>query len=459
MRRYTTALTAIIIIFITISSCKPDPEVVERDMLNEWIWDNMTEAYLWADDIDQNLYPTEEAPEDFFYSLLLPDDKFSWIVDDYKEQEDKFNNIEYSNGISPYFIRVSGTDNVVIVVEYVAKGSPADQAGIKRGDIITDINGSEITIENYIELFYTEVSTLAFADYINGSLYSNDIEITLTSKVIDQNPVNHYEIISYEDKNIGYIVYTHFTAGEGDKWLDSLDYIFAEFQSSGIDELIVDLRYNPGGSIFMATHIASVLSPAAMPSSNNVFVHFQWNDYLQDYFTRTYGSYSENLVILFEDAPSYNLDLSNIYFLTSSHSASASELLMIGLEPYMDVVKIGESTYGKCYGSITIEDTEEPRRHEWAMQPIVVKYTNADGYTDFLNGIPPDHEVQDYLFLAKPFGDITDPLLAKGLELITGVSPIATKAAARKVGYELLQDPVRDRKSSLSLEKNSLRNR
>jgi len=453
MKRIHTILIALAILSLMATSCKPDPIEVENDILTEWIWDAMNEIYLWADDIDPNLYPTDEDPENFFYQILHPIDRFSWIVDDHQELINSFNNVELSNGISPYFIRVSDTDNVIVIVEYVAKGSPADIAGIVRGDIITDINGFEITINNYAELFYSEVATLTFAIYDEGSLYANDIEHTLTAVVIDQNPVNHYEIINYQDTDIGYLAYTHFTAGEGDKWLDSLDYIFAELQTEGIEELVIDLRYNPGGSVFLALHLASMISPATVPGNNNPFVNFQWNNLYQNHFIQEEGEDSGNLVIYFEEAPSYNLDLSNVYFLTTSHSASASELLLIGLDPYMNVVQIGEDTYGKCYGSITISDTEEPVRHEWAMQPIVFKFANAVGYTDFLDGIPPDYEVEDFLLDAKPFGDITDPQLAKALELITGVSPIVKKSQALRIQYELLEDPVRELKNRAVLER------
>ena len=163
---------------------------------------------------------------------------------------------------------------------------------------------------------------------------------------------------------------------------------------------------------------------------SSVFVYMVWNERYNQYWSgadlngdgEEDGTDSEQLRIRLPNSD-LNLDLSRVYFLTTGGSASASESLMVGLYPYMDVVQIGTTTYGKCYGSILVDDWNEPKRHDWAMRPIVIKYSNADGFTDFVDGIDPDYEVQDNLLYAKPFGSLEDPLLAKALEDITGVSP------------------------------------
>ena len=461
IKRTISWTLAILMVLGILSSCDKDGEEVDTEptqteIINQWIWDVMNDVYFWSADVPQDLEPLEETDsEAFFYKLLHPDDRFSWIVDDYEELQKSFNNIETGNGISPYFIRFSGSDEVFMIVEYTVEGSPAADSGIQRGDIIIEINDQVLTINNYLELFYAENTTLAFADYDAGenTLVRNNREITLQAEVIDENPVHHYEIIEYENTNIGYLVYTQFTGGEGDKYLTALDNAFTEFESQGIDEIVIDLRYNPGGAVRMATHIASILCPASATSNEEVFVRYQWNNAYQDYFTNNpdYGPDSEYLVQLLEANPPVQTELPDVYFLTSSRSASASELLIIGMEPYANVIQVGENTYGKFYGSITIPDTEDPPRHEWAMQPIVFKYASSTGYSGFTDGLSPDYQVDDNLLTAKPFGDITDPLLSKTLEVITGVSPTGTKSLDRGPAYEILPDPVREEKNRVTV--------
>ena len=172
---------------------------------------------------------------------------------------------------------------------------------------------------------------------------------------------------------------------------------------------------------------------------NDLYNQF-WKEYDLDDDGNPDGEDSQQLVIKLPDSDR-NLNLPRVYFLTTDGTASASESLMVGLYPYTDVVQIGTRTYGKCYGSITIDDTENPKRHNWAMQPIVIKYSNAEGFTDFVDGITPDYYVDEYLLELVPFGSLDDPMLAKALEDITGVAPAAKKSAERFREIDLLPVP------------------
>lgn len=416
-------------------------------ILNNWIWDGMNEVYLWEAYIPDLNWREEPDPEAFFYKLLYEEDRNSWIVDDYDELMAMFDGVETTTGMSvrPY---IYTNTQWIGAVEYVSPGSPAADAGIARGDIIYTIDGNTLSEDNYYNLFYQTTATFGFADYIDSQVIPNDRSITLTAIEFNQNPVIYDEIIEYEGYKIGYMVYSQFTTGQQNEWLNEIDRVFGEFHTAGVSDVVLDLRYNPGGNLDLSAYIAATLAPEAVMQENEVFVDLVWNDLYNNYWQgadldedgKADGAESWQLRIRMPQSD-LNLDLPRVYFLTTSGTASASESLMAGLYPYMDVVQIGTTSYGKCYASVTVDDWEEPKRHNWAMQPIVIKYANADGFTDFQDGIVPDFEIIDYLPTAKPFGSLEDPLLAKALEEITGVSPPAKKAVEAERQFNSIERP------------------
>jgi hypothetical protein len=126
--------------------------------------------------------------------------------------------------------------------------------------------------------------------------------------------------------------------------------------------------------------------------------------------------------------PDLNLSIDNVYFLTTNFStASASELVICGLEPYMNVVQIGENTIGKYQGMWVIPHEEKV----WAILPVTFKYTNAIDFSDFDDGLVPDYFINDPLDKGYAFSDDKDPLIAKAIELITGLP--ARKHAEREM--------------------------
>ena len=183
--------------------------------------------------------------------------------------------------------------------------------------------------------------------------------------------------------------------------------------------MVLDLRYNPGGEVDVATYLASALAPASAVNQKEILVNFQYNDALQKFFTDRQGANSPNLSARFSNQ-GVNLNLDNLYVLTTGGTASASELVINGLRPYMNVVMIGEPTFGKFYGSFVLFDQNDPPKHNWAIAPVVLKYANADGVTDFVNGLFPDIFILDNLLAAKPFGDLSDPMLSAALNIIAG---------------------------------------
>ncbi len=443
-------------LIILVASCKKDPEPgPEPDpglpqeilILNNWIWEGMNDFYLWEEFIP-NLDPDyEEDPKAYFQRLLYKDDRDSWIVDDYEALLAMFDGVQPATGMSVSPGLIDETQVVSIVI-YVTPNTPAADSGIVRGDMIISIDGKALTVDNYFDLYYQTTATFGFGSWDGINLIPNGKEVELTAVELIQNPFIHNEIIEYQGFKIGYYVYSNFTPGPNDEWMEEMNRVLGEFKAAGVSDVVVDLRYNGGGYGYVAEQMGSILGPNSAVTSKSIFSTKIWNDGFTQYWRdadldedgQSDGDESMRLLSRFPDTE-VNLNLSKLYFLTTDRTASASELLMVALYPYAEVIQIGTETYGKCYGSVTIDDWENPKRHNWAMQPIVLKYANSEGYTDFVDGLNPNFMVEESLLNAVPFGSEQDPLLAVALEQITGVAPVTKKSAEPQFDFEQLPVP------------------
>lgn len=416
-----------------LSACHDDDDDIPEAIIatNKWIQEDMKEVYFWNKEI-KNIDPNREPdPEEYFYNLLRTGDTLSWITDDYASLAAEYDGDPVTMGYDPAFFRFGNVaDQVFIVVNYVYPGSPADEAGLKRGDIILTIDNRELTTTDYYDRFSGAAYSVQLADAVVTStgvtITPNSVSLNLSARTIDSNPAIHHEVLTVSGHKIGYLVYVGFTAGEGNKFLTTLDQIFTEFKAAGISDLIVDLRYNPGGDLEAAGHLASEIAPAAVVNAGEIVVQFKYNDDYQAFFESD-PKYEDELYYRFDKLAS-NINLQKVYFLTTTGTASASELVITGLAPHMDVVQVGEPTYGKYSGAWIIPDNDDEDKAKWAIVPIVMKYANADGYTDFEGGLTPDHAMADDILFAVPFGDTSDPMTAKAVELITGQQVAAALA-------------------------------
>ena len=161
--------------------------------------------------------------------------------------------------------------------------------------------------------------------------------------------------------------------------------------------------------------------------NNQVFAKETWNSKLMDYWNE---NSPESLLNKFtnkldNDQSISSLNLNRVFVLTSARTASASELLINGLDPYIDVIHIGDFTVGKNQGSITVYDYINDSRdknpnHMYAMQPIVLKIGNVAGYTDFPDGLEPDVFIKESLSNPGVLGDYNEPLLKIAIDQING---------------------------------------
>ena len=426
--RYKNPLNTLAFLFILLIpflfSCKKEndeaPELTQK--VNEFIKLSMEDVYLWEQYLPNIDIKTEFDSKEYFDKLLYSEDKWSFITDDIQALEDSFNGVETTFGYSlAFYWRDSNKTSIIAYIEYVYPDSPAANANLKRGDIILLLDGVPLTLDNYMDLLYGSNISITLGLKIDD-IISQGATLSMTSQLLNLDPVFFSKIIEEDGKKIGYLFYAQYISN----YNTSLDAVFQDFKNNGITDLVLDIRYNPGGYMSAAQYLCSSIVPSSV-TADDVLVTLQWNDFYQNYW-QTHSVYSQ-IAMNFTPDSVVNINMQKVYILTGSGSASASELTITGLDPYMDVVLIGDTTYGKYTGSITMKPidiyTDESYYADfdnWGIQPIVLRYANANGVTDFKNGFAPDFYVYDNLSDGSQLGDTTEPLLAKALEQITGIT-------------------------------------
>lgn len=398
---------------LIITSCLKDDPEPSNLKINRWVYPHMDYYYLWNETITSEMRPEgDQNPKEYFNTLLnKPTDKWSVMIEDYEAFNQGMAGNPTSMGYEAIYGAFKGTNNVYAIVKFVYPGTPAHNAGLKKGDIIIEVDNTILNTDNYQELFSQDSYTLTLGLYEDGMVSKSDIKLSMTAELLDINPVIKDTVYVINGKQIGYMVITEF--------LDSVTFAknvgisALAFKSKNINDLIIDFRYNTGGDLRSALWLGSVLAPVGNTQNNDVFVKLMYNETIQAQIDEDDGSN-----FTFEYIPEYNIGIDNVYFLTTHYStASASELVITGLKPYMNVVQVGENTVGKYHGMSVLPHPE----NYWAILPVTFKYANAENFSDFNEGLVPDVYVEDDLIAGYQFGDTDDPVIAKAIEIATGL--------------------------------------
>ncbi len=301
----------------------------------------------------------------------------------------------------------------VFMVAAVAPGSPAEKAGLQRGDLISRVDGSAITDDKSLnagwnKLMLTESGTVEVTLYdMNTSTENREISITAAS--YDDNPVWKAEIFDCGAKKVGYLVYGSFNFYYDDKLIAA----FSKFQNENIHELVIDLRYNGGGHVVSSAVLGTLVAGEA--HRGEVYARTTYNASRKSEISDTYklgeAQYNAKNWEYRHDpiatAIASAVGLSRIYVLCTENTASASELLINGLRGIgIEVRLIGTTTNGKNVGMEVKKKTFGD--YEYEFSPITFYIANGKGESDYGDGFAPDVKVIDYPFYWSKTGELVE---------------------------------------------------
>lgn len=341
-------------------------------------------------------------------------------------------------------------------ITYVYPGSPADLAHIKRGYLVTSVNGST-------SISYDGDGAGTNLNFLNNAFFnSNTISMTLKKPDGSTLTVTNMAVANYTvnpilkdtvytvspGKKVGYIVFNSFTSSTNAQPV--LDAAFNNFVSKGITDLVVDLRYNGGGYVSTAEYIDNLIVPAA--KSGSLMYNTYYNSDLQnDKYPLLAKLYSinpgdfkvQNNMVNFSKKGSLNVG--RVFFIMTGGTASASELTINNLRPVMDVQFVGEQSYGKPVGFFNININ----KYQLYIPEFSTKNSanQGDYYDGFTPGSSTYHGIADYDDMSKDFGDPSEGLLADILAYVnTGAYPVKTQTV-NSLNSRLATFSINDKKA------------
>ncbi len=382
----------------------------------------LDEVYLWPEQVQRRDAKAYADVHDYFQAIkaATPLDRFSFSSTT-QAADNRENSLDFDVGI--YWVNVGGEAARVWRIARVEAGSPADLAGLQRGDTLvgtvqTNLNSS--TSGPYFYRFAYRRST--------ELLQANLVPVTVT-----EHPVGALTTVRHNNRLVAYLPFeSHYGAAQ-DQLMDAI----GQARTAGVQDLVLDLRYNSGGFLYIAASLASMLAPKATVDTQPTLVRLQPNNKLQSLYADAVVRMAPTVQYVQPDFRNGvgsvlpNLNLSRVYVLSGPATCSASESLINGLRGIGVTVHIvGDTTCGKPYGMVRKDNCGA------AFYPIQYRGVNALGQADFSSGIAPTCRVADDL--DHPRGSADEGLLAAALHHIdTGNCPTSLQGTSR--GADLAQ--------------------
>jgi carboxyl-terminal processing protease len=376
----------------------------------QFVLDRMRDVYFWLEDLPETVDIAEyETPEDLlaFLTAGQPLDRFSYI-DTASADEVFYGEGQYEGfGFSNRFLDTDGdgrTDAIRFV--RVFTGSPAERAGFARGQYLREVDGRTIReIEEAGELgeLFTPDTVRFRIERLDGS----EFETVVTKEIVTIDPVPQWRVLETAGGPVGYLEFAQFiTTAEGPD--GPLAEAFTEFSRRNVNDIVLDLRYNSGGLVYIAELLGDYLGGSI--ADTEVFSRTLYNSRNTD---RNRTERFERLAA----SPS----LSRLIVIASEGTISASELVINSMFPWADVFIVGERTFGKPVG----QTGEVLQDCDFILRPVAFETLNSLDEGRYFQGLPVDCPAPDDLDYAVGADD--DPSLTTALGLLeTGACPAAT---------------------------------
>ncbi len=434
-------------------SCKDD-KTIDKNFENEVLLKDSTYYYgillsLWTDKLPEPPMKSEDEIDLKNYTnkfdnaeavladlkTYMPDDRFSFIDRDKSVSDQIGQGVYKETGAMPiYLLDSENSTNASLYIRFVQKGSPAERAGLLRGMKILSVNGDKQVDynagqKNGHKLFYKFYSGETLKLEVQ-TVDNKTNSITVTGADYKMNPIKLSAVLNHNDKKVGYLAYSSFISvtnqGQTNSYYQDLVNTFKSYETAGIEELVVDLRYNGGGSTETAELLANLLAPKS--ADKDKMYDYQINRYLTAWGWNDPKNEDAPFLPVFFNKTN-NLDLSRVYFLVTESTASASELVINVLQPYMDVQIISTrnmGTYGKPVGYFGL-----PVVKGYADLYITsFKMTNKVGFGDYFQGLSGTKKNAVESFSLQ-LGDNNEGLLSEALYHISNNSYRSVAASAR----------------------------